>query len=447
MKKVFKLLVFSFFAACMVTLYGCKKDTESPFNRVPTLETTDISGITVSTVETGGNITDDGGAEVTSRGVCWSRNEFPTTKDSKTANGTGSGSFTIILADLNPGTTYFARAYATNIAGTAYGSQHSFTTSFEQGASTQEQGIYAQEGDFPGGVRYSAVRFSIGNKVYIGLGYNDGDWPVKDFWEWDQTTNVWSRKANFPGSSIGDAVSFSIGTKGYIGFGDDFNTNGYTNEFWEYDPGENNWTQKASFPSSRGMAVGFSISTKGYIGTGFKDTYSASGYTIQTYQDFWEWDQATNIWTKKADFGGIARSGAVGFSIGNKGYIGTGFGDDNTLFKDFWEWDQATDVWTRKADFGGLARGVAVGFSIGNKGYIGTGYGDGMPLFKDFWEWDQATNLWTKKVDFGGLARSAAVGFSIGNKGYIGTGVSGVNPDYAFRDFWEWDQATDVWTK
>src|SRR5262245_18554267 len=81
---------------------------------------------------------------------------------------------------------------------------------------------------------------------------------------------------------------------------------------------------------------------------------------------------AQNTWKRKADFGGTARHGAVGFSIGSKGYIGTGFDDSNR--KDFWEYDPATNAWTQKADFGGVARSFAPGFSIGSKGYIGTGF-------------------------------------------------------------------------
>jgi len=297
--------------------------------------------------------------------------------------------------------------------------------------------------DLPGRIRYfSASSFSIGAKVYIGLGYKGG-LPVKDFWEWDQTTNVWTKKADYPGNSSSVAVSFSIGTKGYIGFGNDL-IDGLTNEFWEYDPSTNRWTQKASLPKSRGMAVGFSIGTKGYIGTGYKDSYTDYYYPGQTYQDFWEWDQATNTWTQKANFGGIARFGAVGFSIGNKGYIGIGSGNGNNPLNDFWEWDQAKDVWTRKADFSGISRLRAVGFSIGNKGYLGTGTDDGTTLYKDFWEWDQATDEWIKKDDFGGNSRGGAVGFSIGNKGIIGTGISNGTP---LNDFWEWDQSTNIWTQ
>src|SRR6266446_4455264 len=83
---------------------------------------------------------------------------------------------------------------------------------------------------------------------------------------------------------------------------------------------------------------------------------------------------------------------------------------------------QAQDTWVQKTDFGGIARHGAVGFSIDSKGYIGTGY-DGTNFHEYFWEYNPVTNAWTQKADFGGEARADAVGFSTGNKGYIGTGA------------------------
>src|SRR5256885_5989155 len=93
--------------------------------------------------------------------------------------------------------------------------------------------------------------------------------------------------------------------------------------------------------------------------------------------------QTPDSWKQKSDFGGTARWGAVGFSIGSKGYIGTGITKGSNK-KDFWEYDPVTNVWTQKSDFGGTARRYAIGFSFDNKGYIGTGY-DGS-FKKDFWE-------------------------------------------------------------
>ncbi len=96
---------------------------------------------------------------------------------------------------------------------------------------------------------------------------------------------------------------------------------------------------------------------------------------------------AQNTWIQKADFGGLARYGAVGFSIADKGYLGTGY--IGSYKKDFWQYDPATNTWTQKADFGGTTRYGAIGFSIADKGYLGAGY-DGN-LRKDFWEYDPAT--------------------------------------------------------
>jgi uncharacterized protein (TIGR02145 family) len=96
---------------------------------LPTVTTTSISAITQTTATGGGNVKSDGWASVTARGVCWSTSQNPTTSDTKTTNGTGTGSFTSNLTGLSANTPYYVRAYATNSAGPGYGDQVSFTTS------------------------------------------------------------------------------------------------------------------------------------------------------------------------------------------------------------------------------------------------------------------------------------------------------------------------------
>jgi uncharacterized protein (TIGR02145 family) len=105
-------------------IYSCKKDKPEP----PVITTTAASAISYTTATSGGMVTNEGGAPVTARGVCWNTSAEPTTTNSKTTNGTGSGSFTSSLSGLTAGTTYYVRAYATNIAGTGYGSQVTLTT-------------------------------------------------------------------------------------------------------------------------------------------------------------------------------------------------------------------------------------------------------------------------------------------------------------------------------
>jgi uncharacterized protein (TIGR02145 family) len=96
---------------------------------LPTLSTTGISQLARNTAVSGGNITSNGGANVTARGVCWSTSPNPTIAlTTKTVDGSGNAIFTSNLTTLTAGTTYFVRAYATNVAGTDYGNELSFTT-------------------------------------------------------------------------------------------------------------------------------------------------------------------------------------------------------------------------------------------------------------------------------------------------------------------------------
>jgi hypothetical protein len=95
---------------------------------VPTVTTTAMSGIALTTATSGGNVTWDGGGTVTERGVCYSTSPNPTISGSKTIDGGGPGFFTSYLSALLPNTLYYVKAYATNSAGTGYGDQVSFTT-------------------------------------------------------------------------------------------------------------------------------------------------------------------------------------------------------------------------------------------------------------------------------------------------------------------------------
>lgn len=95
----------------------------------PVVTTVDVSLVTAFTAKSGGTVLSDcGGGDIMAKGVCWGIMENPTTDDTKTDDGAGMNTFTSILADLKPNTTYFVRAYATNVTGTGYGNQFNFTT-------------------------------------------------------------------------------------------------------------------------------------------------------------------------------------------------------------------------------------------------------------------------------------------------------------------------------
>ena len=194
------------------------------------------------------------------------------------------------------------------------------------------------------------------------------------------------------------------------------------------------WVELSDFDGiPRADAVGFAIGTKGYLGTGYDGD--------ERHVDFWEYDVTRNTWTQKADFPGVARNAAIGFGTDSKGYIGTGFDGKNRL-NDFYEYDPATNVWTKKADFAGSARYGAIAMTINNKGYVGTGY-DGNFL-KDVWEYNPAGDTWTQKASVGGSKRRDAACFVISGKGYVTTGID--NGEYQ-NDLWQYDPGTDAWTK
>lgn len=99
---------------------------------LPTVTTTSVTTYGKNSATMGGNVTADNGSMVTNRGVVYSSTDAtPTIGEAgvtQDVNGAGAGSFSELIGSLSAGTTYYIRAYATNAAGTAYGSVVSFTT-------------------------------------------------------------------------------------------------------------------------------------------------------------------------------------------------------------------------------------------------------------------------------------------------------------------------------
>lgn len=276
---------------------------------------------------------------------------------------------------------------------------------------------------FGGGSRSHAVGFSIGTKGYVGLGYDNSSVFTSDFWEYDPATNTWTQKTSYPGGATQYAVGFGIGTKGYVG-------SGSSNAFYEYDPATNTWTAKANFPGvNREGAVAMSIGTKGYIGLGKE---IGGGALEQT--DFYEYDPTANTWTSRAAYPGLGRFYCLNFSIGTKGYVGSGTALTVNTF-DFWEFNPAGNNWTSRAAYPSAP--YASGLTIGNKGYARS---DGS---MDFREYDPVGNTWTTRTNWLSVNRGFPIAFGIGNRGYFGTGAGIGTGD----DFWEFvPPATQVWS-
>ena len=140
----------------------------------PAVTTSSVSNITQATATCGGNVTSDGGANVTARGICWSTSQNPTVSNSHTTNGSGTGSFTSNITGLTANTTYYVRAYATNSKGTSYGEQKSFTTN----------GFAYVDLDLPSGLLWATCNVGADKPEDYGDYFTWGETETKDYYDW-----------------------------------------------------------------------------------------------------------------------------------------------------------------------------------------------------------------------------------------------------------------------
>jgi N-acetylneuraminic acid mutarotase len=302
-------------------------------------------------------------------------------------------------------------------------------------------GNWTAASSFEGISRGNATSFVIGDKVYLGMGFNNQQTNtalnpyLSDFWMWDTAKDFWTKLSSFPGSPRIGAVSFVINGKGYMGCG--YNGSTKLKDFWEFNPADNSWTQKADFAhdgistddKSRYGAIAFTLGNYGYVGTG-------KGNDDNNMRDFYKYDPSNDSWTQIASMGGDGRMGAVSFTYDGKAYVTTGVNNGISLL-DMWMFDPASSTWTQKAKLNvntawTITRSNASAFVLGSKAYICGGYNSGVRV--DCWEYNFADDSWTKKTDFEGSARQDAVSIVVNEKAYIATGRNG---NSFFNDIWE----------
>lgn len=152
----------------------------------PVVSTTAITGewnycryLAGTTAQGRGEVSSDGGATVTERGLCWNTTGSPTTADSMIVSGSGTGTFTATMSGLSENTIYHIRAYAVNSVGTAYGNEITVNTGYAFG--TDHAGGYVFYNDGSGGGYVCAktdqspgLPWCIGTPVLIGTSWEMG---------------------------------------------------------------------------------------------------------------------------------------------------------------------------------------------------------------------------------------------------------------------------------
>jgi gliding motility-associated-like protein len=220
-------------------------------------------------------------------------------------------------------------------------------------------GTWSQKADLPGPARAYAVGFALNNKGYVGLG-NNPTLRFNTFFEYDPATNTWAAKANYPGGGRTSAAAFTIGSLGYVGLGQ--SATGYPAEYWSFNPATDQWTPISSFPASgRREATSFRIDAKGYVTCGWNTG------TVNT-NDCWQYDAIADAWTVQPSLPADIRRSAAAFTVGNHAYVAGGFTTAGGNTTELWEFYNG--VWTRKADYPGVAQWGQSGLSLPGKGLL-----------------------------------------------------------------------------
>ena len=218
---------------------------------LPTVVTAEITEITANSAKGGGEVTNDGGAEVTERGICWSTNANPTLNDSHIASGTGIGAFTAMMNSLEANTTYHVRAYATNEKGTAYGLDREFTT-LSGGGGNGDAPTGAINGLFTINENGDQVYFSQGNLQYQA---STNTWRFAEH-QWDYVAGTGVNNHLFIGTVFENGIQCdnTLVSATYDGWIDLFawGTSGWDNGNVYYQP----WDYQNNGNANQGFGYG-----------------------------------------------------------------------------------------------------------------------------------------------------------------------------------------------
>ena len=109
--------------------YGVVNEFHTIQITVPTVSRLQVTNIKETTIDASATITNDGGSAVLTRGFCYSStNQLPTTGDLSVISGDVNSIFISTITNLSPETTYYVRAFTTNIKGTAYSEVYTVKT-------------------------------------------------------------------------------------------------------------------------------------------------------------------------------------------------------------------------------------------------------------------------------------------------------------------------------
>jgi N-acetylneuraminic acid mutarotase len=294
-------------------------------------------------------------------------------------------------------------------------------------------------------IRAGAVSFVLNGEGYFGLGYNgspSGSSTARgyktDFWSYNGA--VWEEDIPaFPGTPREQAVAFTLDNKVYVGLGYNDDLEETLSDFWEYDPARGTWESIGAFPIALMNAVAFVVDGRAFVGTGRKSDDNWENR-------FWEFDASSRSWPASpyTTIPSDLREGAFAFVINSTVYIGGGF-NNSTYLRDMYLFTPSSEAAMQSyplnndddSDYydefaAAVGRGNTVVFVNNGLAFFATG---GSPsALSSVYQYNPASEVWEQKTAFEGAARTHAVGFVFNNRMILGTGNNGTS---YFNDFWE----------
>lgn len=328
-----------------------------------------------------------------------------------------------------------------------------------------EEGNWVKRGYFDGPARYGAVSFVINDTAYVGTGYNASEPDnyvdensnllvknhyLRDFFKLtmpavstsnSQTGYYWTQVACMPDDGFrANGTAFTVHNIAYVGLGSYRAEAGgaelFRKDFYSFDG--STWQPIAPFKgSARKLAVGFGLGSKGYVTTGWDGA--------NNQKDCYQYDPVQDSWTLIDAIPGDKRQGASVFVYKDKVYLFGGAGSA-TACTDMWQMDSVNLKWTALAnitntsemsyddDYSDIVRENAAAFVIDNYGYYSSG-DNGGTLVKSTWRYDFEHDRWLRRTPLERNDRNYAVGFTVHNRGFLGTGLYGSTPLDDFQEF------------
>lgn len=247
-----------------------------------------------------------------------------------------------------------------------------------------ETDIFERKADFPGETINDRVSgFSINKKGYILIYRREFNLFFTEVWEYDPIQNLWTQKSNFPEYYNINFVPLIIGNRAFLVADTYANEMTPPKSFWEYNYESDTWTKRANFPGNSIVygLMGCSLDNFGFIGI---------DYIKSNQLGIYKYDPSIDKWSLFTEFPGMRYSSSIAFAIATNLYFGASVESSNP-YLDLWKYDPVNNIWSTIKPCP-LRFSPRIGFTIGNKGYLGIGTYGYNDLTNSFYEFDPSKN-------------------------------------------------------